>query len=90
MILFLNKKDLFAEKIKTTNITKAFPDYKGLFSANVFSPEEVFFFPIGVNQATNFESLILGKVCTMTSFDSHRGSTFILQVKWTMTRRQNS
>ena len=29
MILFLNKKDLFAEKIKHTNITKAFPDYKG-------------------------------------------------------------
>ncbi|KAK5968542.1 Guanine nucleotide-binding protein alpha-3 subunit [Trichostrongylus colubriformis] len=29
MILFLNKKDLFAEKIKRTNITIAFPDYKG-------------------------------------------------------------
>ncbi|CAI4223390.1 unnamed protein product [Auanema sp. JU1783] len=29
MILFLNKKDLFAEKIKRTNITAAFPDYKG-------------------------------------------------------------
>ncbi|KAK6039499.1 g-protein alpha subunit [Cooperia oncophora] len=29
MILFLNKKDLFAEKIKRSNITIAFPDYKG-------------------------------------------------------------
>ncbi|EYC01589.1 hypothetical protein Y032_0106g3771 [Ancylostoma ceylanicum] len=29
MILFLNKKDLFAEKIQRTNITVAFPDYKG-------------------------------------------------------------
>ncbi|VDO67832.1 unnamed protein product [Heligmosomoides polygyrus] len=29
MILFLNKKDLFAEKIQRTNITIAFPDYKG-------------------------------------------------------------
>ncbi|EFO98891.1 CRE-GPA-3 protein [Caenorhabditis remanei] len=29
MILFLNKKDLFAEKIKRTSIKSAFPDYKG-------------------------------------------------------------
>lgn len=33
MILFLNKKDLFAEKIQRVNITTAFPDYEGsLFS----------------------------------------------------------
>ncbi|KAK6020740.1 hypothetical protein OSTOST_13600 [Ostertagia ostertagi] len=32
MILFLNKKDLFAEKIKRVNITIAFPDYKGTYS----------------------------------------------------------
>lgn len=29
MILFLNKKDIFAEKIKKTNLTVAFPEYKG-------------------------------------------------------------
>ncbi|KAK0408374.1 hypothetical protein QR680_003914 [Steinernema hermaphroditum] len=29
MILFLNKKDLFEEKIKRVNITPAFPEYKG-------------------------------------------------------------
>ncbi|ETN84522.1 g-protein alpha subunit [Necator americanus] len=29
MILFLNKKDLFMEKIKRVNITTAFPDYEG-------------------------------------------------------------
>ncbi|KAK0409563.1 hypothetical protein QR680_004622 [Steinernema hermaphroditum] len=29
MILFLNKKDLFAEKIQRVNITTAFPDYEG-------------------------------------------------------------
>lgn len=29
MILFLNKKDLFAEKIKKTSIKIAFPEYKG-------------------------------------------------------------
>ncbi|CAJ0950925.1 unnamed protein product, partial [Mesorhabditis belari] len=29
MILFLNKKDLFSEKIKRVNITSAFPDYEG-------------------------------------------------------------
>jgi len=29
LILFLNKKDLFEKKIKTANITSAFPDYKG-------------------------------------------------------------
>eukprot|EP00300_Choanocystis_sp_HF-7_P023884 c25270_g1_i1.p1 GENE.c25270_g1_i1~~c25270_g1_i1.p1 ORF type:complete len:354 (-),score=90.97 c25270_g1_i1:30-1091(-) len=29
MILFLNKKDLFAEKIKRVNITAAFPEYDG-------------------------------------------------------------
>jgi len=29
LILFLNKKDLFEKKIKQTNITSAFPDYKG-------------------------------------------------------------
>ncbi|CAD6193364.1 unnamed protein product [Caenorhabditis auriculariae] len=29
MILFLNKKDLFAEKIKRTSIKTAFPEYKG-------------------------------------------------------------
>lgn len=29
MILFLNKKDLFAEKIKEHDLTCAFPDYKG-------------------------------------------------------------
>ncbi len=29
MILFLNKKDLFAEKIKRSTIIAAFPDYKG-------------------------------------------------------------
>jgi len=30
LILFLNKKDLFEQKIKEVNITPAFPDYKGL------------------------------------------------------------
>lgn len=29
MILFLNKKDLFAEKIQRVNITTCFPDYEG-------------------------------------------------------------
>jgi len=29
MILFLNKKDLFLEKIQRVNITTCFPDYKG-------------------------------------------------------------
>jgi len=29
MILFLNKKDLFEEKIKTTELTACFPEYKG-------------------------------------------------------------
>ncbi|VDK77922.1 unnamed protein product [Litomosoides sigmodontis] len=29
IILFLNKKDLFAEKIQRVNITTAFPDYEG-------------------------------------------------------------
>ncbi|CAJ0582816.1 unnamed protein product, partial [Mesorhabditis spiculigera] len=29
MILFMNKKDLFAQKIKRVNITTAFPDYDG-------------------------------------------------------------
>jgi len=29
IILFLNKSDIFAEKIKTSNITTAFPDYTG-------------------------------------------------------------
>jgi hypothetical protein len=29
MILFLNKKDVFAEKIKTRPITICFPDYTG-------------------------------------------------------------
>jgi hypothetical protein len=29
MILFLNKKDLFAEKIKTTSINVAFDEYPG-------------------------------------------------------------
>lgn len=29
MILFLNKKDLFVEKIKKQNITVTFPDYSG-------------------------------------------------------------
>lgn len=29
MILFLNKKDLFAEKIKKVSLTVAFPEYKG-------------------------------------------------------------
>ena len=30
MILFLNKKDLFMEKIQRVNITTAFPDYDGI------------------------------------------------------------
>ena len=29
IILFLNKSDLFAKKIKISNITSAFPDYTG-------------------------------------------------------------
>ncbi|GMR59532.1 hypothetical protein PMAYCL1PPCAC_29727, partial [Pristionchus mayeri] len=29
MILFMNKKDLFMDKIKRVNITTAFPDYEG-------------------------------------------------------------
>lgn len=29
MILFMNKKDLFMEKIQRVNITTAFPDYEG-------------------------------------------------------------
>ena len=29
MILFLNKKDIFADKIKTSPITLCFPDYCG-------------------------------------------------------------
>lgn len=30
MILFLNKKDLFLEKIKEKPLTQVFPDYQGL------------------------------------------------------------
>lgn len=30
IILFLNKSDIFEEKIKKTNITVAFPDYTGI------------------------------------------------------------
>lgn len=33
IILFLNKKDLFAEKIKRVSIKIAFPDYDGLFNS---------------------------------------------------------
>ncbi len=29
IILFLNKKDLFAEKIKHTDLSVCFPEYKG-------------------------------------------------------------
>jgi len=29
IILFLNKSDLFAERIQTVNITEVFPEYKG-------------------------------------------------------------
>ena len=32
MVLFLNKSDLFKEKIKHRNITAAFPEYDGEFS----------------------------------------------------------
>ncbi len=35
MILFLNKKDLFAEKIRNYPITLALPDYKGMW-CNIF------------------------------------------------------
>lgn len=28
-ILFLNKKDIFQDKIKTTDLSKSFPEYKG-------------------------------------------------------------
>ena len=31
IILFLNKKDLFKEKIKTSPLTICFPEYKGLY-----------------------------------------------------------
>lgn len=37
MILFLNKKDLFMEKIKRVNITTAFPDYEGESSTTFIS-----------------------------------------------------
>ncbi|KAK7446625.1 hypothetical protein BaRGS_00040257 [Batillaria attramentaria] len=32
-ILFLNKKDLFLERIKTVSLTKCFPEYKGAWCA---------------------------------------------------------
>ena len=35
MILFLNKKDLFAEKLRFASIHTCFPDYTGLFT-NLF------------------------------------------------------
>jgi hypothetical protein len=31
MVLFLNKKDLFEEKIKKVDLTVAFPEYTGIF-----------------------------------------------------------
>jgi len=31
IILFLNKKDLFVEKIRTSPLTICFPDYKGIY-----------------------------------------------------------
>ena len=36
MILFLNKKDLFEEKICLTSIRTAFPDFEGMLRKNFF------------------------------------------------------
>ncbi len=35
MILFLNKKDIFAEKIKNQSIRVCFTDYQGIVSAYI-------------------------------------------------------
>ena len=36
MLLFLNKKDLFEEKICLTSIRTAFPDYEGMLRKKIF------------------------------------------------------
>jgi hypothetical protein len=36
MILFLNKKDIFAEKIKNQSIRVCFSDYQGIVSAYIY------------------------------------------------------
>ena len=40
MILFLNKKDVFDEKIKHSPLTKCFPQYEGGEEAIMYSPEQ--------------------------------------------------
>lgn len=44
MILFLNKKDLFAEKIERVNITTCFPEYEGFFLINFNLVKSIFYF----------------------------------------------
>src|SRR5271154_4575601 len=47
MILFLNKKDLFAEKLRFSSINICFPDYIGLFK--IFSSKSSLFYNLGPN-----------------------------------------
>lgn len=57
VILFLNKKDLFEEKLKENPITVCFPDYTGKYCLFQFTPTITCVFTLGPNtfiDSTNF------------------------------------
>ena len=78
MIIFLNKKDLFEEKIKQRRLSIAFPEYKG--QSNAFHKRFYQFFVLFVMETVLNTSR--DTICTSTGDNSYTDALQYIQKKF--------
>ena len=85
IILFLNKKDLFEEKIRRVNLQVCFPEYKG---ANDFKQASAYIEKKFIDAAKKYETPLFTHITCATDTGKHIPFTITLQFANSLRRKR--